>query len=334
MKYVEVDAVATQWKKGMRILIKFDDEAFLGTVSRVAADKISIIFDDGDKLSLPPKSRQILGIGVDKKRKSPIPLAKIKDFTAVTKPVKPAKKEVKPTKKTKPTKPVKEVEPTKTAKESTAKVDVDTLKIKASFSLKNWEAYLDELFAILNKRCFGNKLTPPLIRLAKDMGENTRSYYNLKFLSRLNKFEYAIAPKLFNNEAMVRACLVRAMGKQYVYEVEQVPFKSYQFDALFNARMKNIEYTPLDGDAILTKQEQDKQKQIKDLQDSGKYLTSFAKYTPCKFLGKNQKFVLCKIATKMAGGRYVVRDIYAKEWTINPDLLFVPTPEETTTIKR
>jgi hypothetical protein len=184
----------------------------------------------------------------------------------------------------------------------------------------------------LNKKCFGNKLSTPLIRLAKDMGENTRNYYNLKFLSRLNKFEYAIAPKLFNNEAMVRACLVRAMGKQYVYEVEQVPFKSYQFDALFNARMKNIEYTPLDGGAILTKQEQDKRQQIKDLQDSGNRLTSFAKYTPCKFLGKNQKFVLCKIATKMAGGRYVVRDIYAKEWTINPDLLFIPTPEETTII--
>ena len=59
---------ASSYQKGDRVVVRFDDEYYLGTVSKSGA-KIYVRFDDGDKESFPKNSKKIIGIGVKQKRK-------------------------------------------------------------------------------------------------------------------------------------------------------------------------------------------------------------------------------------------------------------------------
>jgi len=59
---------SSSYQKGDRLVIRFDDEYYLGTVSKSGA-KIYVRFDDGDKESFPKNSKKIIGIGVKQKRK-------------------------------------------------------------------------------------------------------------------------------------------------------------------------------------------------------------------------------------------------------------------------
>jgi hypothetical protein len=97
MKYVEIMVAApVKWKKGMRVLVKYYNEAYLGTVSKAGATTLTVKHDDDDVSNIPIKSKRLLGIGVNKKRKSAIPLSKANDYLLNPKKVaEPKKKEVK-----------------------------------------------------------------------------------------------------------------------------------------------------------------------------------------------------------------------------------------------
>jgi hypothetical protein len=336
MRYVEILAAATQWKKGMRILIKFDeDEAFLGTVSRVAADKISIKFDDDDSLTLPIKSKRILGIGVDKKRKSLVPMSKAKSFLVIEKPKpKEFKKVVKEDKKITKPKETTEVKPKKVKPKedvTTKNVDINKLNISAKCTLDNWERFSKEFWEVCNKKIFSGKLSAPHFNLKKDMGSNVRTIYNVN-KTKLG-YTYLFAPKIFNNETVVRTCILECMAYQFVNEVGGLAFKDPIFRSMAKSMIQNVTYTKIDYDAIMTHKDKEKKAKLEDMENSSEPLYTYDKYTPCKFIGKDNKFMLGKIAAH-SKTICVILGIELKYWQVNKDYVFKPDSEEVNIINR
>lgn len=93
---------AKGWSKGDRIVINYEGdtknpEYYIGTVTAVRGNKVYVLFDDGDKQTYDIKSESIVGLGVDKKRKSEIPEDKLDRYLAEdVKKVKKVKKTKEP----------------------------------------------------------------------------------------------------------------------------------------------------------------------------------------------------------------------------------------------
>jgi len=91
MEYIIIAALA-KYNKTDRVVIQFDkNEYYIGTVSSVRNNRVYVLFDDGDKDNMPIKSKRIMGIGVNKKRKLAIKKKDleqwIKDDTMKEKPI-------------------------------------------------------------------------------------------------------------------------------------------------------------------------------------------------------------------------------------------------------
>lgn len=101
MQYVHVPVIAASkekdvpYKKGNRLLVKVEkDQAFLGTVTRVANGQIYLLFDNGTKGSVALKSRRILGVGIKRTVKKAIDPKHAQNYLVESKtnPPKPKKK--------------------------------------------------------------------------------------------------------------------------------------------------------------------------------------------------------------------------------------------------
>lgn len=69
------------FQKGDRIIVEYEPkEYYSGTVTKSTPKNLTVHFDDGDVQTYPRKSKKLLGWGPEKKRKSPIPKAKLKQW--------------------------------------------------------------------------------------------------------------------------------------------------------------------------------------------------------------------------------------------------------------
>lgn len=62
-----------KWEKNDRIVVKIDDEYYIGTITKIKQINIDIQFDDGDFLTRRKDHLSIAGVGKRRKRKSAIP---------------------------------------------------------------------------------------------------------------------------------------------------------------------------------------------------------------------------------------------------------------------
>lgn len=121
------------WRKGDRIVINYEGNArkpeyYIGTVSRGGASKVTVEFDDGDVKSYSVDDKYIVGEGVDKKRKSEIPKAKLDQYL-IEEPKKTVKKTTKKTTKTKKVETPKTEEVKQTVKTPPKNFNPDTWPI-------------------------------------------------------------------------------------------------------------------------------------------------------------------------------------------------------------
>jgi hypothetical protein len=58
-----------EWKENDRIIVKYDDEYYAGTISKVKKKSIDVIFDDGDTNTIKKDDNDIAGLGKKRNEK-------------------------------------------------------------------------------------------------------------------------------------------------------------------------------------------------------------------------------------------------------------------------
>jgi hypothetical protein len=70
-----------KWVKNDRIIVEIAHQFFIGNVTAVRQGKVHVLLDNGQKVNFPRKSKFLISKGVQKKRKSPIPIGILEKFT-------------------------------------------------------------------------------------------------------------------------------------------------------------------------------------------------------------------------------------------------------------
>ena len=185
--------------KGNRIAMKGDDGLYyIGSVTRVAAGKVHVLFDDGVKFSFADTARGIKRLPDNTKlRKRPIDLATLKGMLD--------KAKSKPARQTKPVTPPKVEEREPEFKAPRTKQEA------MGFMVEHWHNY--------NKKYFNGQLALPVFYVMRNLGST-----KFRGLGRWipSKRELALSPRAFTSEKAFHTTFVHEMCHQAVSEIDRV----------------------------------------------------------------------------------------------------------------
>lgn len=338
MKYVTIEAAT--YAKGDRVIVKFEkDGNYLGTVTRVALDKVYITFDDGDKFSFPATSRKILGKIAKGKRASAISDDNVIKYLI---PKVSKEKTTKPSPK-KEEKRKKEVKKEKDPPVIPAKLaDIFT---KVSNNKYPDAKFLRECYEHINKKYFKNELNKPFFRYLKVMpADKMRRHGHWSAKRReiaFNKRIFNASPQQFYDLFIHEVCHQAVTDIDKVNDRTKGGHGSHWVTWMLHCGYKNPqryvdqeEHMNLmdDKDKKVIEKKQEKQNLIREKINEAEPLSRYTTGTPCKFVDNNGKWLYGKVVTKMVGGRLIVVDTNIRGWRVTN--IFDVTPEEKLRIEK
>lgn len=194
MNYVYVTAINnynhTPWKRGMRIILTDKDgKNYIATVQRVLGNSLSLLFDNNKKATVDADSPHILGQGVKRKYKGPIPKTKLKQFLT----------------------------------------DYQTTRVNNNPELEQYGSnplnYAKALWQYYNPRFFGSKLKKPAFKWTAN---NKLLGFFSYTLNNASKEKYSvsnpvvnISRNLVNSEQVFRNTILHQMCHQAVSEIDK-----------------------------------------------------------------------------------------------------------------
>jgi len=302
MRYITIFA-KIKYTKGDRIVVKFGkNEYYLGTVTKSGV-KVSVLFDDGDRESLPAKSKRLIGIGVKRKRKSEITEKELKKYLYSIPKTKVKVSKI----------------PTKTPESVYTKIksESDDTKLKWCFDL--WRYY--------NNHFFKKKLPRCTFRWTKDTGTtfNVRANYRNNVIG-LNR-------RLFNaNFTIFRKVFLHEMCHQATDKISKMPKEGH--GQVWKNWMRTVGLSPerLDyeeNDTYLTKDEIKKKEIVKKRKETviKKEIKTYPfEFKPAKWFDadKNKWYkgmIVCP--NDQAGKRWAfIMQPYSYKWQIIPSEWF------------